>query len=109
MKLFRVRYKLNSVDAAWDTHCSSPITALNQFHKHVQVELARKPEEYELASLNEVYNSDPTGAGRGIMIESPYDLPHSANPVVQKEVIAAQQDNSSFGFLKKAIGGRLAE
>ncbi len=82
MKHFRIRYSAGPIPASWDTHCSSPVTALNQFHKHIQVELGKRPEEYQLEKLSEVYNTDPTGNLRGITVESQFDLPTSANPEV---------------------------
>ena len=84
-KLFRFKYKLGETEAVWDTTCLSPITAIDRFHRHVQLELARKPEEYKVEAMFHVYNEDSTGRQRGKIIESQYDYPHSANPVAKPE------------------------
>lgn len=100
MKRFRIRYSAGSIPAAWDTFCSTPITALNQFHKHMQIELAKKPEDYKLEKLVEVYNTDPTGNNRGITVESPFDLPTSPNPLIstKPELGGCQDDTNLMAF-----------
>jgi hypothetical protein len=94
MKTFRVRYLIGTIPAAWDTRCVSPITALNHFHRHVQKELLKLPEEYTLTGLFEVYNLDASGLQRGSFIESEFDLPKTTNPdlsQIMKESLLDEQ------------------
>ena len=109
MKRFRIRYSAGPIPAAWDTTCSSPIAALDQFHKHMQVELAKRPEEYNLEALAEVDNTDPTGGCRGSQVESPFDLPTSGNPDVGRTQTNPEDLNNTFKFYEKATGGKLSE
>lgn len=100
MKNFRIRYNLqNRVPAAWDTRCSSPVMALNQFHRHAQLEVGMTPKEYSITGLFEFYNSDATGRGRGVVIESAFDLPTSENPSVVQEIMEAAPGTTAFEFL----------
>lgn len=96
MKTYRIRYSVTPIPAVWDTRCTSPITALNQFHRHVQLELGHQPSSYTVLSLSEVYNTDPTGKLRGLVVESKFDLPTSGNPTVTKETKEGVQDGTGL-------------
>lgn len=79
MKKYKFRYKTAAFDGAWDTTCASVLTAIHQFHKHMQMELAKNPEEYKITFCGLAY-SDGAGGTGGNQIESGYDLPDTANP-----------------------------
>ncbi len=79
MKKYKFRYKTPTFDGAWETTCSSVLTAIHQFHKHMQIELAKKPDEYTLVFCGLAYSDGASGTG-GNQIESGYDLPKTANP-----------------------------
>ncbi len=79
MKKFNFRYKTATYEGTWETSCSSPLTALGQFHKHMQVELAKRWDEYAIIEMIQIYNDGASGTG-GEFIRSSFDLPNTPNP-----------------------------
>lgn len=112
MSKFKFRYTLgdNPEILEWNSLCSSPITAIGQFHRWMQISGLKvvKPTEYEIVSLNLCYNSDASGLQRGIIIESPFDLPNSANPdLLLKAEEGLHHVNATM--FDDTVGGKLAE
>ncbi len=94
MPRYRIRYSVGSLDRVKDVDGPNPISALNSFHREIQlhreVSSDRKtvireslgPDQYKVTSCCLIYNDDPTGRQRGHLVESPFDLPASPNPIL---------------------------
>lgn len=95
---YRVRYTLNGLPVIEDFQASSPISALNFFHRKLQILKDHKPKEYVLNGISLFYNAN--ASGQPLMVESAYDAPKTDNPDL-KEIykVTRPEDTEAFGFL----------
>lgn len=65
-----------------DVDSGNPVSALDVFHKDMQIRQNIPSDGYDITRMALTYND--TGLGRGTIRESVYDLPKSKNPSIPK-------------------------
>ncbi len=110
MKRFRARYTINGTGLKlvkdWDA--ASPITALNNVHKFIQIESGIKHNEYTIDSLDHIYSSDPHGRAGFEEVESTFDLPKTSNPDLTPRPQHPTRDTITMPFLDECHSTRPA-
>ena len=108
MSHFKIRYTLNNEPMAETIEATSPISALDKFHRSMQLVSGINHKKYKIASLASFYPLDPQGTARLGFHESRYDLPHGDNPnlSLSEEVIP---EPPTLAFMDNLENGRLAE
>ncbi len=103
MKRYKIRYWAGEDRGlSIDFDASSPVTALNQFHRMMQLDEEILPDKYGIKSIGLYYNSDASGNQRGEWIESLFDLPDTKNPIIPKAPrVDAEDQTTAFPFLKE--------
>lgn len=99
MHHYKIRYTLNGEPMSETIYSPGPVSALDKFHRSMQITSGVKPEEYEIISLGHVYNLDSTGAGRLQDVESRFDLPGSPNPNLLTRKVAIPAETEPFAFM----------
>ncbi len=95
---YRIRYQRDHLDLVTDRPATSPISALNLFHKEMQVALGLGPKDYKLVQLSLLYNANSHGTPE--MVESAYDLPKADNPdLAAIYKITRQEETEAMEFL----------
>jgi hypothetical protein len=87
---------------------TSPINALDKFHKSIQLTSGISHKDYKIISLGLVYNLDPTGGCKLDNVESRYDVPTSPNPDLQPEAVVKKEKEVTMAFMDGLQSGRLA-
>lgn len=97
------------VTKAWETFIDAPnpVSALNQFHRLMQLKSGIRSKDYKLKKLALFYNSDAWGRGSDY-IESEIDLPASANPDLLKIEDNKQELQEEAPFISQLDQGRLS-
>jgi hypothetical protein len=108
MANFKIRYLLNNEPITESVEGSGPISALDHFHKSIQLKSGFNPEDYKIVSLALVYAVDPFGSARQGYAESRFDLPHSTNPNL-KAPVQPSTLTTSMGFMDEPLEGKLSE
>ncbi len=80
MQRFKIRFTLKGQPMEEKLEGANPISALDHFHKSMQLTSVIKPGEYKILSLHHIYPKDPWGTTKLGMIESRFDIPKTANP-----------------------------
>lgn len=111
MKRYRTRYTAlkQGVQLVKDWDCSSPITALNNVHRFIQLEQGYGIDAYRIDSLHQIYNSDAKGGVKGEFVESKFDLPDCRNPDMTPLHQHPNADSDQFPGISEATGGKLAD
>ena len=97
MSRYRIRYSFESAPLTVmtrDLGAVSPIAALNQFHTVLQLEENIDAQLYKVVSVSLVYPANANQRTGDDMVESSFDLPRCANPMLKKkpEAPAAKQE-----------------
>lgn len=98
LNIYRIRYTLKGHPIIEDFQAGSPISALNFFHRKLQVIQKNEPKDYVLNRLSLFYNAN--ASGQPLMVESPYDIPKTDNPDLKEIYKTTRPDQeTAFGFL----------
>lgn len=96
MQTFVIRFtEKGSEPKATHKPGSSVISALNFFHKEMQLAKNLKPEDYHIISIGLYYNDDSTGRAKGNWRESLFDLPKTPNPDVKLHLKKIEEESTT--------------
>lgn len=110
---YRIRYIYNGKDFVFDAPAQNPISALNGFHKLMQLTTERNgvnvvrpmlnPEDYKITSLHVVFDSNDHSFSKLPikMVEQKYDLPNTPNPSVKDQPVLPDVQTEEMPFVKE--------
>lgn len=87
-------------------HATDPIKALNVFHARIQLLENKKPDEYSITRMTQVYHELARDMRVDLSrpIESAIDLPRTGNPRIEDNNPAWQDPNQSRFPFDEALG-----
>ncbi len=98
MKFYYFTYHWTTDKAAGqDTaviQATSTISAIDLFHKQMQLECARRPADYRMAKVDQVYREGFDGKGKEV--RSTVDLPNCPNPEVKRKAALDPADGQAI-------------
>lgn len=110
---YRIRYTWGGKDYVVDAPSTSPIAALNGFHKLMQLVTERhgvdvirpmlKPADYKITSLHVIFDANDHSLSRLPikMVEQKYDLPETPNPDLKTEEALPDIQTEEMPFMKE--------
>lgn len=109
MNRFKVRYIKGDRETYIYIDAANPVSALNSFHKTLQLKQGVRADEYRITGMALRYTRNPYGLIDDGFMESEFDLPKSANPdLLKKEVHHTPHNQSEAPFMAELDKGRMS-